>query len=221
MTVAVLIPGSTSSFSNDSRSAKEGFDRDILQRMATIVRRYATDRVAIRDGAVEVDLADSHQPPAAIAEQVRRIAVLTKAWVGPVRHELRESAAPEQRAPGTPATTRPAAVRLAAREHETPSATLNRVEKALRRLAAMNEAANVPIAGFVLQLERGDRSTAMPLPLSVLQAPSLERWLPPSALQGVTGLRLETRVRRESVRPVRSPRNPVRPVSAAPLSRVS
>lgn len=221
MAVAVLTPGSTALISSPFQQSKDSSGGDILQRMATIVRRYATDRVAIRNGAVEVDLGDAPERPVDTAERARRLAVLAKAWVGPVRHEVREAAQPQRTLDETALPPRPASVRLPMRDVESPADTLDRLAKALRRLAAMNEAANVTISGFVLRLERGERATAMPLPVSVVEAPSLERWLPPSALQGVTGIWLETRVRRESVRPVRSPRNPVRPVSSAPLSRVS
>ena len=224
MSIAVLTPALSSQLPATSRSFGLDSPADVLQRIATIVRRYATDRVAIRGDAVEVELEDAPVPAAGLEEQARRLAVLARSWTGRVvRHEVRErrEEAPKVRIPmrSEVGNRRPSAA-LAIRDGEDAVVTAERVARALRRLDAISPGDGTAPSGFILRLRRDDRETAMPLPRSVLEAESLERWLPPASLQGVTAIRLETRVRRDAGSR-RSPRNPVRTAPVPALSRVS
>lgn len=225
MSIAVLTPAISGQLPATSRSFGLDSPAEVLHRIATIVRRYATDRVAIRGDAVEVELEAGHDLGSSLDEQARRLAVLARSWTGrAVRHEVRERSAevPRPYAPvRAPGGNRLPTVAVAIREGEDAVVTAERVGRALRRLDAVSNHGEAPPAGFILHLRRGDRETAMPLPRSVLESESLERWLPPAALQGVTGIRLETRVRRDAAVPRRSPRNPVRSAPAPALSRVS
>lgn len=225
MSIAVLTPVLTSQFPATNRSFGLDSAADVLQRIATIVRRYATDRVAIRGDAVEVELDARHSPASSLDEQARRLAVLARSWTGrSVQHEVRERSAeaPRPHSPvRAPGGNRLPTVAVAIREGEDAVVTAERVGRALRRLDTVSTGGETPPAGFILHLRRDDRETAMPLPRSVLDSESLERWLPPAALQGVSGIRLETRVRRDAAAPRRSPRNPVRSAPAPALSRVS
>lgn len=225
MSIAVLTPVLSSQLPATSPSFGLDSPADVLHRMATIVRRYATDRVAIRGDAVEVELEAGHSPASSLDEQARRLAVLARSWIGrAVRHEVRERSAeaPRPHAPlRTTGGNRLPTVAVAIREGEDAMVTAERVGRGLRRLDALSTHGEASLAGFILHLRRDDRETAMPLPRSVLDSESLERWLPPAALQGVTGIRVETRVRQDAAAPRRSPRNPVRSAPAPALSRVS
>jgi hypothetical protein len=225
MSIAVLTPSLSSQLPATSRSFGLDSPADVLQRIATIVRRYATDRVAVRGDAVEVELEGDGSPAPGLDEQARRLAVLARSWTGrAVRHEVRERAevapAPRTAEPATRGHQLPS-VSVAVRQGEDAVVTAERVARALRRLDAISGEGEGAATGFILRLRRDDRETAMPLSRSVLESQSLERWLPPASLQGVTAIRLETRVRRDAAAPRRSPRNPVRSVPAPVLSRVS
>lgn len=216
MTIAVLTPSHASFIARPKSPA--GLP-DVLERIAMIVRRYATDRVAIRGGAVEIDLSGRRLPGASDEERARRLAVLAGSWTGSrVSHQLREPSAPSADRNTNP---QPCAVSIVVREGETAASTVARVERALQRLAVIAEAQGAPVDGFVLRLSRGAHEAVMPLSVAILEAESLHRWLPPAAMRGVSGIRLETRVRRVQSRPRQTPRNPVDDAATQVLSRVS
>lgn len=168
---------------------------ETLDRIASIVRKYATTRVAIREYAVDVTL-DPGVFHCDEPEAARRLAAMTASWTGTRVEAAPVASVPQSDAPDI-APDGHWTVRIAARG-ETPEALRDRLARAANRLEAMLAVHGNAPARWMLHLDRDGREAHMPLrPGSFEEGPvALARWLPDAALEGVTGVRLELRARR-------------------------
>lgn len=188
-------------------------DREAVERVASIIRKYATDSVAVNAGnVVKVDL-DRVPWRCEPGERARRLGVLATAWSGR-KVEVHIEAPRKQ-----PPAVEPFAVELRRRRTDSAALLLRRIERAAARLLAMVEVHEGEVQRWMLHIDRDDALSVMPLPSRVFTEGSqgLEGWLPEAALANVIGVRLEARVRPgkrtaepgpRAPRPVRFPGRP-------------
>ncbi len=158
------------------------------ERLASILRKYATGSVAIEAGnTLRVDL---RRIPWACAEpeRARRLGVLASTWTGR-KVETRIEEAPSQPATG------PFTASLRRRPAEAATAFRGRIRRAAERLALLVETHGEPCRRWMVRLERDGASAVMPLPGALLEQGQgeFDRRLPVAALENVTAVRLEAR----------------------------
>ncbi|MDZ7729481.1 MAG: hypothetical protein U5Q44_15515 [Dehalococcoidia bacterium] len=182
---------------------------ETLHRIASIVRKYATTRVAVRGHAVDVTL-DPGVLHCDEPEAARRLATMTASWTGTRVEASPVATVPEPAAP-EPAPAGPWTVRLAARG-ETPDDLRDRLARAATRLESMLAVHGNAPARWMLHLDRDGREAHMPLRPGAFEGgpAALARWLPDAALGGVTRVRLELRARRVAEPATRSEAVPAR-----------
>lgn len=218
MPVAILTPSSNPISARTGAWTCSSF-AETLDRIATIVRKYATDSVAIREDRVEASLRGDGPFACSLQEAARRLGVIASSWTG-VRVEARlEEESPVGSSSGEP--HRPGTVRVMIRAGESHDLRLERIARAAGRLQVLMATQGREPKDWVLRIGREAGTISMPLPNVVFEdATLLARRLPARALEGVNAIELEARVRQAPSR-TGGTRNPVRIPRVAALPLVS